>query len=1041
MAEFKKHNHSLIQLLVLFSFAFLFACTPQEEQQIIKVESISIDQSDMTLVEGESTMLTAKVLPDDAEDKNIKWSSSDESKVMVTSSGKAVAMAIGQAIVSAQAGEAKDFITITVVAKAIAVTGISIIPTELTIKVGETGTLTSEITPQEATNKNVTWASSNDEVATVEDGVVTGIMPGSVTITVTTEDGGHKAECVVTVKSNLAPSVTIGAENISAVSAILKGKANLESTASSDLMVGFQYSKSAGILPSNSTTVEASEADSDYNYSVGITGLEPDTKYYFRSVVRQNGQDSFGETKEFTTKELSSLLHTKEATTVSAVSASLNADLDMADVQFKEKSVGFYWGDAAESLTNKVSASEGDGSISADISELAPSKQYYYQSFIILDGIELRESVLSFTTKDMQSLLETKDASGIEATSAVLRAKLDLTDVKFKSISYGFYCGDTENSLNNYLAGGEIIGKEYTTSHTNLSHKTQYWYKAFLKLDSQTFYGEAKSFTTDVVKVESLSLDKSEYTFNTIGNTLTLTAIILPADATDKSIEWSSDNKSVATVDQNGTVKAVGNGTATITVAANDGSGVKASCVITVAQWVTSITLDQSTLTLNEGQSANLSVSSIVPDNAADKTLKWTSSDEGVAKVDQTGKVTAVSKGSATIKAETNDGSGKYASCSVMVNRLVSSIVLSKSSIVIHIGETETLTATVTPTSANNTSVSWSSSNPSVATVSSSGLVTGIARGTTTITVTANDGSGVKATCEVEVKQYVTSISLDKTSITLIVGGEETISVTSILPDNASDKSYSWSSSDVSIATVDSAGKVIAIANGRVTVTVSANDGSGVSESCFVYVSPVGAVDMCMETSEGKIIYWATCNLGESGFVSSPEVYGDYYAWGETEAKSDYSWSTYKFRSSGLFLKYNTNSSDGTVDNKKILEEEDDVAHVKLGGNWRMPTYEEWKELMQTCTWIWVTDYNGTGVNGRLVTATNGNSIFLPAAGCRIETTFYSVGSGGDYWSSSLLYKYGCEDAYMLCFSSEYVGKYSSQDRYRGYSVRPIKEE
>ena len=1028
----KKHNHSLIQLLVLFAFAFLFACTPQEEQQIIKVESISIDQSDMTLVEGESTMLTAKVLPDDAEDKNIKWSSSDESKVMVTSSGKAVAMAIGQAIVSAQAGEAKDFITITVVAKAIAVTGISIIPTELTIKVGETGTLTSEITPQEATNKNVTWASSNDEVATVEDGVVTGIMPGSVTITVTTEDGGHKAECVVTVKSNLAPSVTIGAENISAVSAILKGKANLESTASSDLMVGFQYSKSAGILPSNSTTVEASEADSDYNYSVGITGLEPDTKYYFRSVVRQNGQDSFGETKEFTTKELSSLLHTKEATTVSAVSASLNADLDMADVQFKEKSVGFYWGDAAESLTNKVSASEGDGSISADISELAPSKQYYYQSFIILDGIELRESVLSFTTKDMQSLLETKDASGIEATSAVLRAKLDLTDVKFKSISYGFYCGDTENSLNNYLAGGEIIGKEYTASHTNLSHKTQYWYKAFLKLDSQTFYGEAKSFTTDVVKVESLSLDKSEYTFNTIGNTLTLTATILPADATDKSIEWSSDNKSVATVDQNGTVKAVGNGTATITVAANDGSGVKASCVITVAQWVTSITLDQSTLTLNEGQSANLSVSSIVPDNAADKTLKWTSSDGNIATVDQIGRVTAVSKGTAIIRAEANDGSGKYASCSVTVNRQVSSIVLSKSSIVIHNGETETLTATVTPSSANNTSVSWSSSNPSVATVSSTGLVTGKARGTTTITVTANDGSGVKATCEVEVKQYVTSITLDVSSLVLVEGQEQTL-IAAVNPEDASDKTLKWTSSDVSVATVDVMGKVVAVSKGLAIIKAEADDYSGVFTSCAVTViEPFGPVDLSLPSG----LKWANYNLG----ADIPEGYGDYYAWGETETKENYSWETYKWCNGDYdkLTKYNSDSSYGTVDNKIVLDAEDDVAHEILGGKWRIPTDYEWTELRKNCTWTWVTDYNGTGINGMLVTGTNGNSIFLPAAGYWYGTQLLWLGAAGEYWSSSRMGNVGNQSVARIVYFHSSGESRSWDSRELGLSVRPV---
>lgn len=100
--------------------------------------------------------------------------------------------------------------------------------------------------------------------------------------------------------AKLASSVTVGASHISAISAVLAGKANLGSTVATDLKVGFQYSKSAGILPSNSTTVEASDADADYNYTTSITWLDPATTYYYRSFVRQNGQDTYGETKEFT---------------------------------------------------------------------------------------------------------------------------------------------------------------------------------------------------------------------------------------------------------------------------------------------------------------------------------------------------------------------------------------------------------------------------------------------------------------------------------------------------------------------------------------------------------------------------------------------------------------------------------------------------------------------------------------------------------------------------------------------------------------------
>ena len=156
---------------------------------------------------------------------------------------------------------------------------------------------------------------------------------------------------------------------------------------------------------------------------------------------------------------------------------------------------------------------------------------------------------------------------------------------------------------------------------------------------------------------------------------------------------------------------------------------------------------------------------------------------------------------------------------------------------------------------------------------------------------------------------------------------------------------------------------------------------------------PFGAVDL------GLSVKWATCNIG----ASTPEEYGDYYAWGETETKEDSSWETYKYGDSDALTKYCTNSDHGTVDNKTVLEPEDDVAHVKLGGSWRMPTDAEWEELLENCTWTKTTNYNGTGVEGRIVTATNGKSIFLPAAGYGgTGPTIDYWNPSGHYWSSTI---------------------------------------
>ena len=206
---------------------------------------------------------------------------------------------------------------------------------------------------------------------------------------------------------------------------------------------------------------------------------------------------------------------------------------------------------------------------------------------------------------------------------------------------------------------------------------------------------------------------------------------------------------------------------------------------------------------------------------------------------------------------------------------------------------------------------------------------------------------------------------------------------------------------------------------------------------------PAGAVDLgiVMTRTDGTTykLYWAKSNLSDKGLCTNPEDYGDYYAWGETAPKENYSWSTYKFGTGSLspFSKYNTISSFGSIDNKTVLEPEDDVAHVKLGGKWRMPTDAEWTELRTKCTWTWTPNYNGTGVNGRIVTATNGNSIFLPAAGYRVGTNLNRVGSYGYYWSSSLNTDYP-DGAWGILFADVVYGCYTV--RYSGQSVRPVSE-
>ena len=184
----------------------------------------------------------------------------------------------------------------------------------------------------------------------------------------------------------------------------------------------------------------------------------------------------------------------------------------------------------------------------------------------------------------------------------------------------------------------------------------------------------------------------------------------------------------------------------------------------------------------------------------------------------------------------------------------------------------------------------------------------------------------------------------------------------------------------------------------------------------------------------GLSVKWASCNVG----ADSPEEYGDYFAWGETEPKSDYSWSTYKWcnGSYDTQTKYCTSSSYGTVDNKTVLEPEDDAATANWGGNWRMPTRAEQDELRTECTWTWTTL---NGVNGYRVTGPNGNSIFLPAAGNRDGTGVRDRGSLGNYWSATL-YSSRSDRAFYLFFGSGGYGWSYYSYRSYGFTVRPVTE-
>ena len=338
----------------------------------------------------------------------------------------------------------------------------------------------------------------------------------------------------------------------------------------------------------------------------------------------------------------------------------------------------------------------------------------------------------------------------------------------------------------------------------------------------------------DFIGLESITMNSTMKL--KVGETGWLGVTYHPSNATDKVLYWKSSNEKVATVSE-GTVKAIGEGTATITATSRDG-GKTATCKVTVDNGIVeleSISLKTTNLTMKQGEKAVI-YATYNPSNVTDKVLYWSSSNTKVATVSE-GVVTAVGNGTATITAKSRDG-GKTATCKVTVgNGTISleSLSLKTTNLTMNKGEKTTIYAVYNPSNVTDKVLYWSSSNTKVATVSE-GVVTAVGNGTATITAKSRDG-GKTATCKVTVGNGTTvkleKLTLNSTMEILTKGSSKMIYAT-YNPSNVTDKVLYWKSSNTSVVKV-SEGNVTAVGTGVATITATSRDG-GKTASCQIIV-------------------------------------------------------------------------------------------------------------------------------------------------------------------------------------------------------------
>lgn len=409
-----------------------------------------------------------------------------------------------------------------------------------------------------------------------------------------------------------------------------------------------------------------------------------------------------------------------------------------------------------------------------------------------------------------------------------------------------------------------------------------------------------------VPKVTQIKLDQVNVSLF-VGKTLTLTALASPETADGESIEWASDKPGVAKVDKDGVVTGIAPGTARISANFVDGN-LSASCLVKVTEEVikvSEIKLDMTQLFLYVGMTYQLK-STVLPENAHNKSLKWQSSNPAIASVDDNGLVTAKSDGKVKINASAMEG-GVYATCDVEVGSIkATGVSLNVSTMELDEGDTGTLTATVVPSNATNKKVRWESTNPSAFTVNQDGVVTAISAGKGYVRVFTEDGGWV-AQCLVTVRKKIIplqNITLNYSDILLPLGeGGKYQLKAKLYPENTTDE-IAWKIDDGGVARVNQSGLVSSRSAGEATITVYSKTRPSVKAVCKVKVDDVrlrfrrdevtgqkGTTtsfnDLVIQSSLGEVKWYKFkfISADEGRAAIKPEAYSHYLIYFRTVGK------------------------------------------------------------------------------------------------------------------------------------------------------------
>jgi len=829
--------------------------------QVIPVSAISVTgeggSSSISTDKGH-LQLSASVSPANATNKAVTWSiTNGTGQATISAGGLVTAISNGDVTAKALASDGSGVfgtITLTLSNQIVPVTGISVTGAGGASTIAtDNGSLqlTASISPSNATNKNVAWSiTSGNAFATISpDGNVTAIDNGSVTATATATDGtGVTGSLTIIISKQVIPVVSISLYGAGGSSAISTDKGTLQITET--------------VLPSNATdkSVSWSVINGTGQASVSMTGLVTaiaNGDVTIRAVSNDGTNISativITITNQLTKVSGITVAGTGGASTISTDDGTLQLIENVLPADATDKSVTWSIangsGLATISTTGLLTALD-NGTVTVKATAKDGSNVYGTIAITISNQIILVTGITVTGAGGLSSI--STDDGFLQLTALVLPSNATNKSVTWQVVNGTGQAIISPSGLVTAVNNGTVTATATATDGTVLSGSISI------------------SITNQIIPVTAISVsgDGGSTTISADNGTLQMSALVLPLDATNKSVIWSVTNMTgQASISPTGLLTAADNGTVSVKATAADGSNISGSLVITLTNQVVPVTgitvtgTGGASIITTPGGTLQMNAA-ILPLNATDKTVNWSvTNGTGTASIDAAGLLTSLTDGTVTVLATAHDGSGITGSRLITISTSiipVSGITVTGAgglTVIDTNNGTLALTAAVLPLNASDPSVVWSIVNGTgKGTVSVAGLLTATANGTVIVTATAVDGSGVSGSIEITISNQVVLV----TGITVTGSAGESIIATDngtlqliadVLPADATNKTVSWSVlNGTGRAIISSSGLVTAVSNGTVTASASSTDGTSVTGTLTItnsnQIVPVSSISV-----------------------------------------------------------------------------------------------------------------------------------------------------------------------------------------------------